>query len=133
MELKLIRETYSKDSTIGKLYINGVFHCYTLEDMVRDIKVQNLTAIPKGKYEVIINFSNRFKQLMPLLLKVPNYEGVRIHWGNYSKDTEGCILVGSTKGVDFIGNSKQQYAKLLSILKTAITKEKIFIEIVDSK
>lgn len=133
MELKLVRETYSKDSTIGKLYINGVFHCYTLEDMVRPVKIQNVTAIPKGKYEVIINFSNRFKQLMPLLLNVPNYDGVRIHWGNYSKDTEGCILVGSTKGVDFIGNSRQQYAKLLSILKSVISKEKIFIEIVDSK
>jgi hypothetical protein len=133
MELKLIRETYSKDSTIGKLYINGVSHCFTLEDMVRPKKIKSITAIPSGKYEVVITYSNRFKVQMPLLLNVPNFEGVRIHSGNYSKDTDGCILVGSTKAVDFIGNSKAQYAKLLSILKKAISKEKIYIEIVDSK
>ena len=130
MELKLVREDFTEDSTIGKLYINGVFHCYTLEDKVRDVKIAHITAIPKGKYEVAITFSNRFQQLMPLLLNVPNYEGVRIHWGNYSKDTDGCILVGSTKSVNFIGNSRAQYAKLLALLKKAIAKEKIFIEIV---
>lgn len=130
MELKLIRETITEDSTIGKLFINGVFHCFTLEDKVRDVKIKNVTAIPKGRYEVIISYSNRFKQLMPLLLNVPNYEGVRIHWGNYSKDTEGCILVGSTKAVNFIGNSVAQYKKLMTILQKTIKTEKIFIEIV---
>lgn len=130
MELKLIRETLTEDSTIGKLFINGLFHCFTLEDKVRDIKIKNVTAIPKGRYEVIISYSNRFKQLMPLLLNVPNYEGVRIHWGNYSKDTEGCILVGSTKAVNFIGNSVAQYKKLMTILQKAIKTEKIFIQIV---
>jgi len=94
MELKLIRETKTNDSTIGKLYVNELYHCYTLEDKEREVKVQNVTAIPKGRYEVIVNFSNRFQQQMPLLLNVPNFEGVRIHWGNYSKDTEGCILLG---------------------------------------
>lgn len=133
MEILLQRETYSKDSTIGKLYIDGAFHCFTLEDAVRDKKIKNITAIPNGRYEVIINYSNRFKQLMPLLLAVPNYEGVRIHWGNYSTDTEGCILVGSTKGVNMIGNSRKQYAKLLATLKKAISKEKIFITIKDTK
>lgn len=133
MEIKVIRETYSKDSTIGKMYINDVFFCYTLEDAVREKKIKNVTAIDAGKYEVLINFSNRFKQLMPLLLNVKNYEGVRIHWGNYSKDTEGCILVGNKKGVDFVGNSKQCYAVLISKLKQAIEHEKIFIEIVDTK
>jgi hypothetical protein len=100
-----------------------------LEDAVRDVKIKNVTAIPKGTYEVAITFSNRFKQLMPLLLNVPNYEGVRIHWGNYSKDTEGCLLVGSTKAVNMVGNSRAQYAKLLAILSKAIKTEKINIEI----
>ena len=59
MELKLIRETKTNDSTIGKLYINEIYHCYTLEDKEREVKVQNVTAIPKGKYELIVNFSNR--------------------------------------------------------------------------
>lgn len=129
MKLKLVRETFTNDSTIGKLYINDAFHCYVLEDAVRDVKIKNVTAIPKGTYEVAITFSNRFKQLMPLLLNVPNYEGVRIHWGNYSTDTEGCLLVGSTKAVNMVGNSRTQYAKLLAILSKAIKTEKIHIEI----
>jgi hypothetical protein len=128
MNLKLKREDFTEDSTIGKLYINDVFHCFTLEDKVRDTKIQNITAIPVGKYEVIISYSNRFKQMMPLLLNVPNFQGVRIHWGNYSKDTEGCILVGNTKKVNFIGNSVAQYKKLFSILKGC--KEKIYLEII---
>jgi len=130
MEIKVIREMFTEDSTIGKMYINDKYHCYTLEDKVRDVKVQNVTAIPKGRYEVIINFSNRFQQLMPLLLSVPNFEGVRIHWGNYSKDTEGCILVGSNKSVNMIGNSRAQYTKLMGELKKATKTEKIFITIV---
>jgi len=129
MELKLIRETKTSDSTIGKLYINEIYHCYTLEDKEREIKVQNVTAIPKGKYEVIINFSNRFQQQMPLLLNVPNFEGVRIHWGNYSKDTEGCILLGTTKAVNMIGNSRTAYAKFMSVINKVTKKEKIFITI----
>lgn len=130
MELKLIRETKTNDSTIGKLYINEIYHCYTLEDKEREVKVQNITAIPKGRYEVIVNFSNRFQQQMPLLLNVPNFVGVRIHWGNYSKDTEGCILLGTTKAVNMIGNSRTAYAKFMSIINKVSKKEKIFITIV---
>jgi hypothetical protein len=129
MELKLIRDKFTEESTIGRLLINDVFHCFTLEDKVRENKIQNVTAIPKGRYEVIINFSNRFKQQMPLLLKVPNFEGVRIHWGNYSKDTEGCILLGTTKGVNMIGNSRTAYAKFMSVLNKVAKTEKIFITI----
>ena len=129
MELKLIRETKTDDSTIGKMYINEIYHCYTLEDKERAVKVQNVTAIPKGKYEVIVNFSNRFQQQMPLLLNVPNFEGVRIHWGNYSKDTEGCILLGTSKAVNMIGNSRVAYAKFMSIINKVAKTEKIFITI----
>jgi hypothetical protein len=91
--------------------------------------MQNVTAIPYGKYEVIINFSNRFKQYMPLLLKVPGFEGVRIHAGNKSADTEGCILVGSSKSLNFIGNSRVTYKSLFAKMKVAAKKEKIFLNI----
>lgn len=133
MELKLIRETYTEDSTIGKLYVNDVFYCFTLEDKVRDVKIKNVTAIPAGRYKVVVDFSNRFQQLMPLLLNVPNYLGVRIHTGNYSKDTEGCILIGSTKAVNFIGNSKKAYVKLLSTITKALKTEQVFITIINTK
>lgn len=76
-------------STIGELLIDGVFECFTLEDKERDVKIKSETAIPKGTYKVIINQSNRFKRLLPLLLNVPNFEGVRIHSGNTNHNTEG--------------------------------------------
>lgn len=130
MELKLIREVFTEESTIGKLFVNDKFHCFTLEDKVRPEKIKSITAIPAGKYEITITFSNRFQEMMPLLLNVPNYEGVRIHPGNYAKDTDGCLLVGSTKAVNMIGNSRTQYQQLLRILQQTIKKEKIFITIV---
>ena len=97
---------------------------------MRDKKIQNVTAIPYGKYEVIINFSNRFQKYMPLLLNVPNYAGVRIHPGNKSADTEGCILVGSSKSLNFIGNSRATYKSLFAKMKLIEKKEKIFINII---
>lgn len=140
INLKLIRKTFSSISTIGDLNINGFF-CYTLEDFDRDLnkdgdlkdkgetKVHGKTAIPRGKYDVIINMSNRFKVMMPLLLNVPGFEGVRIHNGNTAEHTEGCILVGSSKANNFIGNSKTTFEKLMKILQDPKVK-KITIEIV---
>ena len=119
MELKLVREKFYKDSTIGKLYVDGQFECYTLEDEVREVKVPGETAISTGTYKVIIDYSNRFKRLMPLLLEVPQFTGVRIHSGNTDKDTDGCILVGTTVvNENFIGNSKVAFDQLFSKLKS---------------
>lgn len=129
MILELKRKIFTDDSTIGELSIDGKFVCYTLEDKVRDVKIQNVTAIPYGKYEIAITFSNRFKQYMPLLLNVPNFSGVRIHSGNKSTDTEGCILVGSSKSLNFIGNSRVTYRSLFARIKEAAKKEKIFINV----
>ncbi len=106
-------------STIGELYIDGIFECYTLEDIEREVKIKCETAIPKGTYKVIINQSNRFKKLMPLLLNVPNFEGVRIHSGNTNHDTEGCILVGQTRSKNFIGQSRKAFDKLFKKMQTA--------------
>ncbi len=129
MELVLKRLIKTEKSTIGELSINGSFECYTLEDAERISKVYGRTAIPKGQYEVIINYSNRFKQYMPLLLNVPDYEGVRIHSGNTANDTLGCILVGQKKGVDVIGASRLAYKALFNKMKAVEKKEKIFITI----
>jgi len=102
--------------TIGKLYIDGEYFCDTLEDVVRPEKIKNETAIPAGTYDVILNMSNRFKKILPLLLRVPNYEGVRIHSGNTKEDTSGCILVGENKVKGQVINSKQKMNELMKLL-----------------
>lgn len=119
MKIQIKRLHKTKNSTIGELTIDGKFECYTLEDIEREVKVKSETAIPKGTYKVIINQSNRFKRLMPLLLNVPNFEGVRVHAGNTNHDTEGCILVGRTRGIDFIGQSRKAYDSLFKKMKEA--------------
>jgi Family of unknown function (DUF5675) len=130
MNLKLVRKTFTEQSTIGELSVDGKFECFTLEDKVRAVKIHGSTAIPEGIYEVIINFSQKFNKQLPLLLNVPNFEGVRIHSGNTAVDTEGCILVGQTKSPDFVGNSRKAFAVLFPKLEAAIKKEKIFIQVV---
>lgn len=129
MEILVKRMTRTGESCIGSMFVNGVFECFTLEDPERDRKIYGRTAIPKGRYEVIINWSNRFKQLMPLLLNVPDYEGVRIHAGNDAADTLGCILVGTTRSPNFIGQSRAAYTALMKKLREVHKKEKIYIKI----
>lgn len=129
MELHVKRTDFSEQSTIGEMRVDGKFECYTLEDKVRPVKIKGKTAIPAGRYEVIINFSQRFQRQLPLLLKVPDFEGVRIHPGNTAANTEGCILVGETKDDNFVGHSRLAFDRLFEKLKTASPTEKIFIEI----
>lgn len=116
MKIVVVRDTFTENSTIGKMLIDGAFFCYTLEDTIRDTKIAGETAIPYGTYKVIVNMSNRFKRLMPLLLDVKGFEGVRIHNGNTKEHTHGCILVGATKSKDFIGDSKVTFNKLMTKL-----------------
>lgn len=130
MDLNVKRVEFSEESTIGELSIGGQFECYTLEDKVRPVKIKGKTAIPAGRYEVIINFSQRFQRQLPLLLKVPDFEGVRIHPGNTAANTEGCLLVGETKEENFVGHSRAAFNRLFEKMKVASQTEKIFIEIV---
>lgn len=133
MILNLTRGASAPNSTPGQLTVNGKFECFTLEDVVRPTKIKGKTAIPTGTYQVILNFSNRFQKVMPLLVNVPNFEGIRIHPGNTHEDTEGCILVG-TKSVTINGecqvqNSRVAYDALLAKLTAASKVEKISITI----
>jgi len=119
MLIKVKRYDFKDTYTVGRLYIDDVYFCYTLEDKVREgVKVDGQTAIPNGTYSVIIDVSTRFGKTLPHILNVPNFEGVRIHTGNTSKDTEGCILLGHTyAGTDFIGNSKLAFDIFFNKLK----------------
>ena len=123
MKLRLERFEYGSTYTIGRFYIDGVYHSFSLEDVVRKgDKVYGQTAIPTGTYSVIIDLSARFRKQLPHVLNVPNFKGVRIHPGNTSKDTEGCILLGTTwTGGDFISNSKVAFNSFFEKLKEAKT------------
>lgn len=144
MELTLKRKTFTDNSTIGDLFINGKFFCYVLEDKERGLvasegaeacakkKIYGKTAIPYGRYEVVMTYSNRFKQYMPLLLDVPAFAGIRIHTGNKAEDTEGCLLVGENASTDWVGLSRAAYDKLLKKFKSVEKAEKIFIEITNA-
>lgn len=132
MKLKLYRKFLGNKYTIGKLFINDEYICDTLEDVVRSegIKVYGETAIPYGVYEIVLTMSPRFKKVLPLLLDVPHFEGVRIHTGNTEKDTEGCILVGYNKVKGKVINSKIAFDKVMKYLELAtINNEKITIEV----
>lgn len=134
MNLRLERDEVTDASVIGKLYHGEAFICYTLEDVMRDEKVKGKTAIPYNTYEVVITFSPKFKQRMPLLLNVPEYEGIRIHPGNTAEHTEGCILVGNARGTDRISESRPAYKSLLAKMEYALAAgEKISIEIIPSE
>jgi hypothetical protein len=119
MKIEVKRLHRTDNSTIGELTIDGKFECYTLEDVERYAKIKGETAIPKGTYKVIINQSNRFKRLLPLLIGVPNFEGVRIHAGNSNHDTEGCILVGQNRSVDYITKSRKAFDSLFKKMQGA--------------
>ena len=130
LELQLIRYDCNDKRTIGKLSINGSFQMYTCEDPIRPVKIPGETAIPNGRYEVILTGSERFGCMMPLLLDVPNFIGVRIHKGNKPEDTDGCVLVGHHRGPDEIHQSATAYNALYSIIEAAIAAgRKVFITI----
>jgi hypothetical protein len=120
MELTLQREPSNTKCTIGELDIDGQFEAYTCEDIVRPVKIKGETAIPAGRYQVVITMSARFKRELPLLLNVPNFEGVRIHTGNTASDTEGCILVGQELGDMSVLNSRAAFAHLFPKIQEAL-------------
>ena len=121
LEIEIRREIYTSKSTMGRLFVNGEFECYTLEDCARpqEIKIAGATCIPCGTYWLAINFSNRFQRLMPELLQVPGFAGIRIHAGNTDADTEGCILVGATREDNFVGSSRTAFRGLFAKLQAA--------------
>ena len=139
-----IDRAWKKDGyTISRLYVNGeLFGCNTLEDADRGLsqdmhleeikkkKVYGQTAIPRGSYECVYTYSNRFKKMLPLLKDVPGFDGIRIHSGNYAKDTLGCILVGKNNKKGWVSDSRFWTNKLIQAMKTAWDKkEKVTIVI----
>ena len=133
MKIKVVREVFTDKSTIGSLYLNDVFFCYTLEDkdrgldqsqsliMIQAKKLFGITAIPYGKYPLIVNKSPKFGRLLPRLQGIKGFDGVLIHRGNSAEHSHGCILVGYKKGTDCIMESTKAEADLITILQKEST------------
>lgn len=148
MKIKLKRIALKKDYTIGKMYIDDVYFCDTLEDAVRDLnkngkfdngekKIYGQTAIPYGTYEVATNVvSSRFKNRVwakpyngkiPRLLNVQSFDGVLLHPGSSQLDTSGCILVGKNTIVGRLTDSQKTFHLLMQKIKN---QKNITIEII---
>lgn len=120
MKLRLERTERTPAYTLGRLFVDGVFECWVLEDPARDgPKVYGSTAIPEGVYPILLTFSNRFQKIMPLIADVPGFEGVRIHPGNTVEDTDGCLLVGQDRAGPTVLHSRLAYKALYPKLQAA--------------
>jgi hypothetical protein len=138
MLLSLRREPSARGWTLGRLSVDGRHECYTCEDEVRPpgVKVPGKTAIPAGRYRVLVTPSPRFSKLagrevrLPLLLGVPDFEGVRIHPGNTAAHTDGCILPGLGHLPDQVTDSVAAFGPLMAKIEAALASgEEVWIEI----
>jgi len=139
MRMMLERVQLDADVTIGALSIDGEHFCWVCEDAVREVlgqpveawKVYGKTAIPYGAYRVDITWSKRFGRLLPILLNVPGFAGVRIHPGNTSADTEGCLLPGLVRNAKGVGQSRPACDYLIPKIDRALKAgEAVIVEIV---
>lgn len=129
MEINVKRLYRKSEYTIGKMYIDGVYFCDTVEDTDRGLtqnmknstieakKVYGKTAIPMGRYKVILSYSNKFGKTLPLLKDVLGFSGVRIHSGNTAADSLGCIIVGENKIKGGVINSRVTMERLMTKLR----------------
>jgi len=134
MKLVLNRDILNEKYTLGRMGVfieeKEVAYFYTVEDTVRKpgVKVKAETAIPAGTYDVIVNMSTRFKKLMPLLLRVPMFTGIRIHTGNTAEHSEGCIIIGMVRTTSGVGDSRTAYKKLMDLFENNENKATIIIK-----
>lgn len=135
MNLLLQRMWFTNKSAMGSLFLDDLFECYTLEDPDRFLenggeKIPKETAIPRGTYRVIVDWSERFTRPMPHILDVPQFTGIRFHILNMSDETEGCIGLGKERGIDRLNLSavafNQFFKKLFNVWSTG---EDVWLEI----
>jgi len=132
MRLDLYRKYLKKNYTIGELRINGVYYCDTLEDPVRDHnkdgdlndkgegKIYGNTAIPYGTYDVVVNMSPKFGRLLPLVVGVKHFTGIRIHAANRPSELAGCVAPGENTRPGMVLNSRTYEIQITSAIMLAL-------------
>lgn len=131
MEILVKRLHYTKHSTISNVYFDGKLVCNLLEDVVRSpgVKVQDQTAIPAGRYRLIINVSPRFQRRLPRLLDVPGFSGILWHTGNSNRDSSGCGIVGiyDPATPDWVSSSRVTFARIFERLEAAVAAGEVWV------
>lgn len=130
--IQVLRHWFYDQASLGIMKLKSTFACLTLEDTARalGVKVYGKTAIPEGRFRVIIDQSVRFNRRMPHVLDVPGFSGIRIHAGNTDKDTEGCILVGFARDGDKIYESARAFEYVFKAIDEAIMRgEEVWLEV----
>lgn len=139
LELLLQRDDFFPSRTFGKLFVGGRYFCEVLEDADRFLevggeKIHGQTAIPRGRYRVILSPSVRWKgKVMPELLGVDGFSGVRFHGGNDEGDTEGCPLLGhvrNTAGPLYVRDCAGPNARLIDLIESAIERgDEVWVDV----
>jgi hypothetical protein len=110
--------------TRGKMFLDDVYFCRTCEDEDRFLengvteKIYGCTAIPRGRYRLLTSFSNRFQRVLPIVLDVPGFEGIRLHGGNTAEDTHGCILVGRVPTATGVAQCKDTVQRVIDVIES---------------
>lgn len=146
MEIRIDRAWKKRDYTISRVFIDGKRfgdgrnYCNALEDFDRGltsemtvdeilaVKVYGKTAIPTGKYRVELSWSAKFKKVLPAVLAVKGFTGIRIHSGNTADDSLGCVLIGQNTKVGMVTESRYWMGLLQKAIADAIArKEKVWL------
>lgn len=138
MNLRVIREPSQQNTTLSVVFVDRRFFSFGLEDQIRERagepvsawKVYGQTAIPAGRYRVVLTPSQRFGRVLPELLEVPGFTGIRIHPGNSEKDTSGCLLLGVQRANVRVLGSAKACDELDRLIRAALDRgEQIWIDI----
>jgi hypothetical protein len=135
MILSIRRDQFAPDFTLGMFLIDGVYFGEICEDTDRKLeaggeKQYGRTAIPRGRYKIVLSRSQRFGKIMPEVLSVPGFSGVRIHGGNHAADTLGCPLLGAIRTANGVRDCAAINQELINKIASCENRgEAVFLEI----
>lgn len=133
----VIRPEKGEAFTPGKLYASGLFVGYTCEDEDRCLETVGIqekcygrTAIPRGRYVLENSQSVRFAKILPAVLDVPGFSGIRVHGGNTAADSLGCVLIGQVRTATGIAQCAATVERLIAMIRArALKNETCYLEV----